>query len=147
MTTITAITAADRDEWARLWAAYLEFYEEALPQAVTDDVFARLVAGDGVHGALARDDAGAAVGLVHWLLHPSTWAVEPSCYLEDLFVAPGVRGGGIGGALIAHVRERAAAAGAARVYWLTQHANATARALYDRVATSTGFVHYEVAVG
>jgi len=147
MTTIAPITPADRDDWLRLWAGYLVFYEEALPQDVTDDVFARLTADDGVHGAIARDDTGAAVGLVHWLLHPSTWSTSPYCYLEDLFVAPDTRGGGIGGALIAHVREQAAAAGAAKVYWLTQEGNTTARALYDRVAASTGFVHYETAVG
>jgi GNAT superfamily N-acetyltransferase len=144
MTTIAPITPADRDDWLRLWAGYLAFYEEDLPQQVTDDVFARLAAGDGVHGAIARDVAGSAVGLVHWLLHPSTWATSPYCYLEDLFVAPGERGRGIGGALIAHVREQVP--GAAKVYWLTRETNTTARALYDRVARSTGFVHYEIAV-
>jgi GNAT superfamily N-acetyltransferase len=147
MTTIAPITPADHDDWLRLWAAYLVFYEEALPQAVTDDVFARITADDGVHGAIARDEAGEAVGIVHWLLHPSTWSTSPYCYLEDLFVDPGARGAGTGRALIAHVREQAAAAGAAKVYWLTQQTNTAARALYDRVAESTGFVHYETGVG
>jgi GNAT superfamily N-acetyltransferase len=146
MTSIAPITAADRQDWERLWAGYLAFYEEDLPQRVTEAVLGRLIAGDGVHGALARDDAGRAVGLVHWLLHPSTWALGPYCYLEDLFVDPGSRGGGVGRALIGHVREQAAAAGAEKVYWLTQEGNATARALYDRVATATGFVHYETGV-
>nr|BFF11784.1 hypothetical protein GCM10025699_30870 [Microbacterium flavescens] len=40
----------------------------------------------------------------------------------------------------------AAEHGAEKVYWLTQGHNATARALYDRVAVSTGFVHYEIEV-
>jgi GNAT superfamily N-acetyltransferase len=146
MTTIAPLTAADRPDWQRLWEAYLVFYEESLPGEVTDDVFLRLVASDGVHGAIARDDDGMAVGLVHWLLHPSTWATGPYCYLEDLFVAPEVRGGGVGRSLITHVREQAAAAGAVKVYWLTQASNATARRLYDRVAESTGFVHYETGV-
>jgi GNAT superfamily N-acetyltransferase len=145
MTTITPITAADREAWSPLWAGYLRFYEEDLPEAVTDVTFARLAAGDGVHGALARDEDGRAIGFVHWLFHPSTWATSSHCYLEDLFVAPGSRSGGVGGALIAHVREQAAAAGAETVYWLTQQSNAVARKLYDRVARSTGFVHYEVA--
>ncbi|GAA2752823.1 GNAT family N-acetyltransferase [Amnibacterium kyonggiense] len=144
MTSIAPIAAADRDEWLPLWRAYLVFYESTLPDEVTDDVFARLVEGRELHGAIARDDAGAAVGLVHWLLHPSTWTTTSYCYLEDLFVAPGARGGGTGRALVAHVRDQAEAAGAAKVYWLTQQGNATARALYDRVATSTGFVHYEI---
>jgi len=37
-------------------------------------------------------------------------------------------------------------AGAAKVYWLTQQSNATARTLYDRVATDTGFVHYQTGL-
>ena len=146
MTRIEPLRDDDRAEWDALWSAYLVFYESALAPEVTADVFRRLVAEDGLHGALARDDDGRAVGLVHWLHHPSTWSTGTYCYLEDLFVAPDVRGGGVGRALIAHVRERAAAAGAEKVYWLTQERNATARALYDRVASSTGFVHYELEV-
>jgi ribosomal protein S18 acetylase RimI-like enzyme len=44
--------------------------------------------------------------------------------------------------LIEAVYARADAAGAARVYWLTHETNATAIALYDRVATRSGFVQY-----
>ena len=146
MTTIAPITAADRDEWLPLWHAYLVFYESELAPEVTDDVFARLVADQDLHGAIARDDAGAPVGFVHWLFHASTWTTTSYCYLEDLFVAPGTRGRGVGRALIGRVRERAAAAGAEKVYWLTQDSNATARTLYDKVATSTGFVHYELGL-
>lgn len=146
MTTIAAITGADRADWLPLWHDYLVFYESALAPEVTDDVFARIVADVDLHGAIARDEHGAAVGIVHWLLHASTWTTSTYCYLEDLFVTPGTRGSGVGRALIAHVRDRAAAAGAHKVYWLTQETNATARALYDRVATDTGFVHYEIAL-
>ena len=78
------------------------------------------------------------------MFHPSTWSTSGYCYLEDLFVAPDVRGGGIGSALIAHVRDAAQAAGAQKVYWLTQAGNRTARRLYDSLATDTGFVHYEM---
>jgi GNAT superfamily N-acetyltransferase len=144
VTSLTPLTSADRDEWLSLWQAYLTFYESELPDEVTEVVFGRLVAGDGVHGVLARDDEGTAVGFVHWLYHPSTWSIGPYCYLEDLFVAPGVRGGGVGRALIAHVRQHAADAGAAKVYWLTQATNATARTLYDKVADLSGFVHYQI---
>ncbi|HOQ22010.1 GNAT family N-acetyltransferase [Microbacterium paulum] len=145
MTVISPLAASDRSEWERLWADYLVFYRSELPESVTDDVFARLVAGDGLHGAIARDDAGRAVGFVHWLFHPSTWSTRGYCYLEDLFVAPGERGAGLGAALIAHVGDAARSAGAEKVYWLTEESNETARRLYDRVATRTGFIHYELA--
>jgi GNAT superfamily N-acetyltransferase len=146
MTEIRAITAADLPAWRLLWDAYLVFYESELPDAVTDDVFARLVAGDGLHGAIAWGDDGEALGLTHWLFHPSTWSVGPYCYLEDLYVSPAARGRGVGKQLIAHVNEAARAAGASQVYWLTHEANAVARVLYDKVAKRTGFIHYEQGV-
>jgi GNAT superfamily N-acetyltransferase len=146
MTTIAAITGADREGWLPLWQDYLVFYESEPAPGATDDVFARLVGDLDLHGAIARDEAGTAVGIVHWLFHASTWTTASSCYLEDLFVAPGARGGGVGRALIAHVRGQAEAAGADKVHWLTQRTNAAARALYDQVAADTGFVHYEIGL-
>jgi GNAT superfamily N-acetyltransferase len=62
--------------------------------------------------------------------------------LQDLFTAEHARGGGVGRKLIEAVYERAKAAGGSRVYWLTQEANATARALYDKLAERSGFIQY-----
>ncbi|MEU1970252.1 GNAT family N-acetyltransferase [Microbacterium sp. NPDC019599] len=144
MTTIAPLAVSDRDEWLALWRGYLTFYEASLSDEVTDATFERLIAGEELHGAVARDADGRAVGIVHWLTHSATWTTTTYCYLEDLFVAPATRGGGVGRALIEHVRSWADDAGCRKVYWLTQQSNETARALYDRVATSTGFVHYEI---
>lgn len=146
MTTISALTDADLDDWLPLWQAYLEFYESALSAEQTALTFERITDPDHpVHGAIARDADGRAIGLVHWFPHPATWSAGPYCYLEDLFVAPDVRGAGVGRSLIATVTDWARSAGCAKVYWLTQAHNATARRLYDSVATDTGFVHYEIA--
>lgn len=147
MTTISPLALEDHDAWLPLWRGYLAFYRTELSEAVTASTFARLVAREEMYGALARDDRGRAVGLVHWLPHAATWNPRGYCYLEDLFVAPDVRGGGVGRALISHVRDWARAAGCGKVYWLTQDGNSTARSLYDKVATSTGFVHYEIGLG
>ncbi len=144
MTSIHDLTASDRDEWLPLWRGYLEFYEASLADAVTESTFERLVEGGDLHGALARDAAGRAIGLVHWLAHPATWTTTTYCYLEDLFVSPDARGTGAGRALIEHARAWAEASGCSKLYWLTHETNATARTLYDRVAESTGFVHYEI---
>jgi hypothetical protein len=40
------------------------------------------------------------------------------------------------------VYSRAREQGASRVYWLTQEGNATARALYDKLAERSGFIQY-----
>ena len=48
----------------------------------------------------------------------------------------------VGRALIEAVYDRARGAGSARVYWQTHETNATARALYDKVAAHYGFLVY-----
>ncbi|MBD3942857.1 GNAT family N-acetyltransferase [Microbacterium sp. NEAU-LLC] len=148
MTTTRALLPDDRDAWQTLWRGYLEFYETELPAAQDDLTWNRLLDPQfPIHGAVAVDDDGHAVGIVHWLTHAATWAAEPYCYLEDLFVDPAVRGGGTGRALIAHVAGWAREHGSPKVYWLTQQHNATARTLYDKVATDTGYVHYQIGLG
>ncbi|MBS1672342.1 MAG: GNAT family N-acetyltransferase [Actinobacteria bacterium] len=148
MMTIRALTAEDRDDWQSLWAAYLEFYESEVADDVTASTFARITdpAGD-IRGAIARDGDGRAVGIVHWFSHPATWSKTHYTYLEDLFVDPSARGGGVGRELIGHVTDAARASGSSKVYWLTAETNATARALYDRVAARSGFIHYEIDLG
>jgi len=148
MVRVTALESSDRAEWLRLWDGYLTFYASDLDPSTTEATFARLTtAGSGLHGAIARHDDGTAIGLVHWLTHLSTWTTSDYCYLEDLFVAPGVRGTGVGRALIEQVRRWAEQNGSAKVYWLTAETNSVARGLYDQVATRTEFIQYEVSLG
>ncbi|WP_374975147.1 N-acetyltransferase family protein [Microbacterium trichothecenolyticum] len=148
MTEIRPLAPADRDAWLPLWHGYIEFYESEVSDEQTALTWNRLLDPQfPIHGAVATGDGGRAIGFVHWLTHAATWSAAPYVYLEDLFVAPDTRGTGAGRALIAHVTDWAREHDAAKVYWLTQETNATARALYDRVATHTGFVHYEIALG
>ena len=100
------------------------------------------VPAEPVHGAIARLESGEPVGIVHWIFHRSCWTTGAYCYLQDLFVAPSIRGSGIGRALIQHVYAAAAEAGASRVHWLTHETNTDAMLLYDRIATKSGFIQY-----
>jgi GNAT superfamily N-acetyltransferase len=142
MLTITQLEAADRPRWTELWRTYLQFYETTLPDGIYDHTWSRLLAGRELHGLAARAD-GQIVGITHFLFHPSAWTLRPVCYLQDLFTDSAYRGQGAGRALIAAVGERAKAEGSPRMYWLTQDHNATARALYDKVAKHSGFIRYE----
>ncbi|MGN6723026.1 MAG: GNAT family N-acetyltransferase [Marmoricola sp.] len=142
---ITALRPEDHDEWLELWKDYLAFYETELEDATTETTFGRLSTADPtMHGALARDADGRAVGLVHWLAHAATWDPTGYCYLEDLYVSEDARRTGAGEALIEYVRGWAQQHGSSKVYWLTAETNAVARRLYDRVATRSGFIHYEI---
>jgi GNAT superfamily N-acetyltransferase len=140
---IRAIEAADRAVWTRLWTGYLTFYETVLPEAVHDETWRRLGdPGEAMFGALSVDASGEPVGLVHWLYHRTFWAIGENCYLQDLFVDPNCRGGGVGRKLIETIYAEARAKGLARVFWLTQQTNARAMVLYNDVAEFSGFVVY-----
>ncbi|EKF18921.1 GNAT family N-acetyltransferase [Nitratireductor pacificus] len=141
---IRPLLPADEPEWRRLWTAYLRFYETTLPEAVYASTWERLFS-DGIYepkGLIAELD-GRPVGLVHYMFHRTCWAVGDNCYLQDLYADPEVRGKGIGRALIEAVYEKADQAGAANVYWSTQHFNETARKLYDRIGRLTPFIKYQ----
>jgi GNAT superfamily N-acetyltransferase len=140
------VSREDFDRWLVLWEGYNRFYGRhgptALPEAVTRMTWARFFdAYEPVH-ALVAHSGGRLVGLVHYIFHRSTILIGPTCYLQDLFTDEALRGRGVGRALIEAVYERARAAGAGRVYWLTHESNETARRLYDGVAERSGFIVY-----
>jgi len=140
---VGVLTAADFAAWEPLWQGYLRFYQASVPDSTTALTFARLTGGsEPMGGFLARDAGGAAIGMVNWIDHRSCWTPGDYCYLQDLFVAPGRRGSGVGAALVAAVRAAAQARGCSRVHWLTHETNADAMVLYDRVAERSGFIQY-----
>ena len=141
---VRRLEGRDREAWERLFRAYIEFYRAKVSDEVIDLTWQRLLAGgDGNPiGLVAVDDADVPFGLALALFHRSTWSPTWYCYLEDLFVDPARRRAGAGHTLIEAVYREADARGCTRTYWVTEEGNATARALYDRVATKTPFVQY-----
>lgn len=139
---ISPLTGADKSSWLPLWKGYQEFYHVDIAEQVTNVTWQRLLDPDEpVYGALAWEGEKA-VGMVHQIRHRSCWTIGDYCYLQDLFVSPGLRGKGVGRKLIEHVCETAEAAGCSRVYWLTHETNSDAMLLYDRIAERSGFIQY-----
>jgi len=143
MATVRPVTDDDYPQWLGLWAGYLRFYRERLPEEITQATFNRLVDPQGELKGLVAESGGRLLGFAHYLFHPSTWSLTGYCYLEDLFVDPDARGQGAGRALIEGVYAAADEAGPGRVYWMTQEFNADARALYDTLGHRTSFIKYQ----
>jgi GNAT superfamily N-acetyltransferase len=140
------VVRQDYEQWLPLWNGYNAFYGRsgatALSPEITRMTWARFFdAYEPVHGLVAESD-GQLLGLTHYLFHRSTTAIEPVCYLQDLFTSNAARGRGIGRALINRVYEQARLAGSSRVYWQTHQTNLTAMQLYDKVGERSGFVVY-----
>ncbi len=60
---------------------------------------------------------GEPVGFALWFYNFSTFRGRHGIYLEDLFVRPGVRGHGIGRALLRRLAQRCLAEGLGRLEW------------------------------
>lgn len=141
---IRPFIAADRAVWSEMWAAYLAFYETALPPETTEDTWARFLAPAPGHIGLIAEGGGGPIGFAHALLHPGTWSPKPLCYLEDLFVREEARGQGAGRALIEALAEKGRAEGWLRVYWQTDIGNKRARALYDKLGKARNWIRYDL---
>lgn len=146
---LTARTVQQDDfaQWIKLWGDYNAFYgrsgETGLPMDITRSTWSRFFdAAEPVH-ALVVEHAGALLGLAHYLFHRSTTSTGPTCYLQDLYTAAAARGQGVARTLIEAVYARARDGGAKRVYWQTHETNTTARRLYDKLATRSGFIVYK----
>lgn len=143
---IRPVTAADHAAWLPLWQQYQRFYNTEIPEHVTQSTWQRMLdPAEPVNAALAWCN-GEAVGMVHYIYHRSAWAVENACYLQDLLVKDGQRGQGLGRKLIEFVYATAKAAGCGKVHWLTHETNATAIALYERIAERPGFIQFRKAL-
>ncbi len=141
---IRPLAATDRPQWARLWEAYLAFYETSVSEAVYTSSFDRLIDPEvrDYNGLVAEQD-GQLIGLTHYIFHRHGWKLEDVCYLQDLYATPASRGTGVGRKLIEGVYAAADAAGTPTVYWMTDATNSVARRLYDRIAALTPFIKYQ----
>jgi GNAT superfamily N-acetyltransferase len=143
---IRFVTRGDYDRWLPLWDGYNAFYGRlgatALSPEITSMTWARFFDAYEPVFALVAESGGQLLGLTHYLFHRSTTAIDPLCYLQDLFTSEAARGKGVGRALINGVYEQARRAGSPRVYWQTHETNHTAMLLYDKVAERSGFVVY-----
>jgi GNAT superfamily N-acetyltransferase len=81
------------------------------------------------------------VGLAQLRFRPSVWSETLDAYLEELYVKPPRRGGGIGRALLEAAMDLARGAGAVHIDLGTGEADTAARALYE----SCGFTNLEGA--
>ena len=145
--TVRALSAQDEAEWSRLYRGYREFYAEPDDDVAIARTFAMLRDPANVNnGLVAVNTHGVLVGIANWRSYQQPLEGQTALYLEDLFVDPEARGSGVGELLIRELERLARERGHRIVRWITAADNATARRLYDRVATETSWVTYEIEV-
>jgi GNAT superfamily N-acetyltransferase len=99
----------------------------------------RLMDDDATEYLLGAAQRGAPpAGVVQLRYRWAVWRDGYDCLLEDLFVAPEARRGGLGRALVATTIERARARGCRRIELDTAETNHPARALYESMGFDDG---------
>ncbi len=115
---------------------------------VTAATWARLCDPENmqVNGLCATLD-GAMVGIVHYILHPTTGHIHPVGYMQDVYVDPAHRRTGVGRRLVEEVVKIGKREKWARMYWLTEDGNKEAEAMYAHFGMKLDFTFYVLPIG
>jgi GNAT superfamily N-acetyltransferase len=131
---IRPVEEGDLEELLPLVRGYCEFYGTDPSDEALLELSRWLLQHpeDGVQ-ILARDEGGAAIGFstIYWTwrtMHAARIAV-----LEDVYVAPQARGGGVAGELIRDALGRARERDAVQLTWQTAKTNERAQSAYARI--------------
>ncbi|MCY4728004.1 GNAT family N-acetyltransferase [Nocardioides sp. STR2] len=142
MTTVRRATTADAPVLGRmLWDFNTEFETETDDADVLAERFARLLALPEIVAVLA-EDGGDPVGFALVSLRPAIWFDGPVAQLEELYVVPSLRSGGIGSQVLDLCRRLARELGSPEMHINVDEVDVDTRRFYER----HGFVNIEDGV-
>jgi GNAT superfamily N-acetyltransferase len=128
---IRTATPDDVPEIHRLIRALAEYEREPeSARATVEQLREALFGPEPRVFAHVAEAGGRVVGFALWYLSFSTWTGRHGIYLEDLFVEPEQRGGGLGRALLATLARICVERGYARFEWAVLDWNRPALGFY-----------------
>jgi ribosomal protein S18 acetylase RimI-like enzyme len=128
----------DVDSVAAVIAAFRDWWGKTEPSVdVIRATAGRLLDDPQTDYLLAFDDAGQAVGVCQLRYRLSVWTGAEDCWLEDLFVTDGARGGGHGRELVEAAFESARARGCKRIELDVNEQNEGAVRFYESLGFTT----------
>jgi GNAT superfamily N-acetyltransferase len=124
-------------------------YERSLDQVESSvaDLRAALFGPSPALYAHVAEHEGAVAGFALWFVSYSTWTGRHGIYLEDLYVRPGLRGHGLGAALLAELAAICVQRGYPRLEWAVLDWNEPALGFYRRLGAEprTDWVPHRVS--
>jgi GNAT superfamily N-acetyltransferase len=145
MLSIRPPQAADRQAWDTLYQGYARFYNVEQSAEMRDRVWGWL--HDAAHESqclMAFDASGQAVGLAHFRAFARPLSASTGGFLDDLFVDPTARGAQAGTQLIAAIEAFGKEKQWSVIRWITADNNYRARSAYDKIATRTAWITYDI---
>ena len=145
MLTIRPPQTSDRAAWDALYQGYARFYQVEQTAEMRDRVWGWLF--DPAHECqclMAIDAKGKAIGLAHFRAFARPLSATTGGFLDDLFVDPEARGSKAGTQLIEAIKAYGAQKNWSVIRWFTADNNYRARTAYDKIATRTAWITYEI---
>lgn len=144
--TVRTVTDDDKLGWDALYQGYAKFYGVEQSQEMRDRVWGWITNPDHEVNCFVAELDGKLIGLTHFRPFFSPLSANVKGFLDDLFVDPETRGSGAAQSLIDAVSAHGRKKGWAVIRWITADDNYRARGVYDRVATRTGWITYDIAL-
>jgi L-amino acid N-acyltransferase YncA len=144
---VSALSLNDREDWECLYREYAEFYQVPMDQEILDTVWSWIFDENNKFYALvAKDDSGKCLGLMHYRAMPSPLRGKLVGFLDDLYVKPEVRGGGVVDALYKALNDSASNHDWPFVRWITADNNYRGRSVYDKLSDKTQWITYQMPI-
>ncbi len=144
---VSEISLNDRSQWESIYSQYAVFYEVPMTPEILDTVWSWIIDPQNKFYALvAKNNKGDILGLMHCREMASPLRGTTVGFLDDLFVLSNVRGTGVVDTLFEFLNNFAASKGWPLVRWLTANDNYRARGVYDKLASRTQWLTYQMPV-
>ena len=126
----------DFPDWLPLWDGNNKGERD---EAITTECWTKLTDPDFPVYGLCAEINGKIVGLVHYVIHPTTGSINPVCYMQDVYVDPNHRKKGIARVMVMELSKMAFKEKWGRMYWLAEADNEAAQALYQNIGVKLDF--------
>jgi len=133
---IRPLQKSDYDQWLPLWQ---ENCLHQIDDTVTHETWGRLCDKRSEVNGLGAFDQNTLLGILHYVIHPTTGSITPACYMQDLYIGENYRRQGLARALVWELGEMGKAAKWSRIYWLAEENNTAAQNLYKTLGVKLNF--------
>jgi ribosomal protein S18 acetylase RimI-like enzyme len=141
---IRKLEQKDKENWAKLYNSYAEFYKVPMNTAILNTLWSWIHDKNHIVNGICFELDGKILGIAHYRTMPRPLKGKNIGFLDDLFVETEFRGQKIAQKLITHLKSLSKSNGWDAIRWTTHSSNKIAKKLYDKIANNTGFDLYEL---
>lgn len=135
-TQIRPLMEDDFDHWLPLWDAN---NLGEVNKELTAETWRRLNDSNFPIFGLCAHEEGKIIGILHYVVHPTTGNIKMIAYMQDLFIPEYHRRKGIGKALVQELATIGMKERWARIYWLTDNDDDATQAFYKNLGVKINF--------